>query len=198
MQSTSLIRSQGLKDILNIIGFIVAVIIGAWLINSLIFRSFSVSGPSMEPTLYTGDRLIISRLPLTWQSISGDQYLPDRGDVVVFKNPHYQPGMQDEYIVKRVIGLPGERVVLSDGNITVYNSEFPAGFQPDEAFDGPTYPTAGSGEFQVPTGELFVVGDHRQPGFSLDSRNGLGTVPLDDLIGPVALRIYPFEAARTF
>lgn len=198
MHSSFLSRHQGVKDTLNIVGFIVAVIIGAWLINSLVFRSFSVSGPSMEPTLYTGDRLIVSRLPITWQYISGEPYVPERGQVIVFKNPHYQPGLQDEYIVKRVIGLPGEKVVVDNGQITVYNNQHPEGFQPDEQYDGPTSPTAGMSEVQVPVGEIFVAGDHRQQGYSLDSRNGLGTVSLEDLIGPVAFRIYPFEVIRTF
>lgn len=191
-------KHETLKDIFGVVGFIAAVLIGAWLINAMVFRSFNVSGPSMEPTLQTGDRLIVSRLPSTWNFLTRSDYIPERGQVIVFKNPHFAAGMDDEYIVKRVIGLPGERVVVAGGIITVYNSEHPDGFQPDKASRGPTSPTSGSADIEVPVGEIFVAGDHREEGYSLDSRNGLGTIPLEDIIGPVALRIYPFDALRWF
>lgn len=184
---------------LGVIGFILAVIIGAWLINVFLFRSFSVSGPSMETTLYTGDRLIVNRLPVTWAHIQGNAYLPQRGQVIVFKNPAFQTGMQDEYIVKRVIGLPGDRVVLKDKSYTVYNAQHPTGFNPDlytEVDDAPH--TDGAIDVEVDQNEIFVSGDHRQEGYSYDSRNGMGNIPLYDVIGPVGLRIYPFTKVRTF
>ena len=188
-----------LRDILGVIVFVLAVIIGAWLINMFLFRSFSVSGPSMESTLYTNDRLIVNRLPVTWAHIQGKAYEPKRGQVIVFKNPQYRPGMEDEYIVKRVIGLPGERVVLKDEKYTVYNDTNPQGFDPDaltEVSDDPH--TDGEVDRIVPDGELFVSGDHRQEGYSYDSRNGMGTIPFSDVVGPVGLRIYPFNRIRTF
>lgn len=188
-----------LRDILGVVVFILAVIIGAWLINLFLFRSFSVSGPSMEQTLFTGDRLIVNRLPLTWNYVLGKEYRPQRGQVIVFKNPLFEPGMRDEYIVKRVIGLPGERVVLRDGKFTVYNRENPGGFNPDAFTEvGTSVFTDGSTDTTVPEGELFVSGDHRAEGYSYDSRNGMGTIPLYDVIGPVGLRIYPFTRIRTF
>lgn len=198
MQFDYLERHKGFKDTLGIIFFVIAVIIGAWLINLLFFRSFSVSGPSMEPTLYTSDRLIVNRVPVTWSHLRGQAYVPGRGEIIVFKNPLFSQGMQDEYIVKRVIGLPGERVRVKDGVITVFNDAHPTGFQPDKLVTGPTSPTDGNIDKTIPAGELFVSGDHRQEGYSFDSRNGLGTVPFEDIIGPVALRIYPFTGVRTF
>lgn len=159
----------------------------------------------MEETLYTGDRLVVNRLPVTWSQLRNLTYLPERGQVIVFKNPHYAVGVigngseNDEFIVKRVIAFPGERVVLKDGSFTVYNKEHPDGFNPDDYNDGePGSPTTGSIDQVVPTGELFVSGDHREGPYSLDSRNGLGTIPLYDVIGPVILRLYPFDKIRTF
>lgn len=195
---TFLEKHQGLKDVLGIIGFILAVVIGAALINQFLFRSFSVSGPSMEPTLYTGDRLIVNRMPVSWEQIRGQDYVPERGQVIVFKNPHWMPGSLDEFIVKRVIAYPGERVTLSGGILKVYNAEHPKGFLVDQEHPGPTSPTDGEVDIIVPEDELFVAGDHRQEGFSLDSRNGLGTIPYHDLIGPVGLRIFPFTDMRLF
>ena len=188
----------GIKDILGIIGFIIAVVLGAALINQFFFRSFSVSGPSMEPTLYTGDRLIVNRVPVTWAHLQGKSYVPERGQVIVFRNPHWLPGGFDEYIVKRVIGFPGERVTVVNGVMKVYNKENPDGLLVDKVHPGATSPTAGEVDTVVPENELFVAGDHRQEGFSLDSRDGLGTIPYEDLIGPVAMRIYPFTQFQLF
>lgn len=199
MQPTFLTRHPFLKDALSISFFVICVIIGTILINTFIFRSFSVVGPSMEPTLYTNDRLIVNRLPVTWANLQNKAYIPPRGEVIVFKNPMFTTGAEDEYIVKRVIGLPGERVVLKNGVFTVYNDEFPDGFNPDDDNNGePGSPTTGNVDQIVPENEIFVAGDHREGQFSYDSRNGLGTIPTYDIVGPVGLRIFPFDKMRTF
>jgi signal peptidase I len=193
----SIERRQGLKDIFGIISFILAVVIGAWLINSLVFRSFSVTGPSMETTMFTGDRLIVNRLPMTWSALQGKSYMPARGHVIVFKNPLFDQMRSDEYVVKRVIGLPGERVVVTGGRVTVYNKDAPNGFNP---YDGVSvYPSIVTGQVDetVEDGMIFVIGDNRGGQESLDSRNGLGLIPLDNIVGPVSVRVYPFSKFST-
>lgn len=154
----------------------------------------------MEQTLFTGDRLIVSRLPVTLAQLQNKSYVPERGQVIVFKNPQYVPGLGEEYIVKRVIAFPGERVVLKDGVYTVYNSEKPDGFNPDELSGENLQDKYTSGEAdQVVTDDtLFVSGDHREGSYSKDSRNGLGLIPYYDIIGPVSVRIFPFDKIRTF
>ena len=153
----------------------------------------------METTLYTGDRLIVDRLPVTWAQLQNKQYVPERGQIIVFKNPQFTAGSPDEYIVKRVIAFAGERVSLNDGHYTVYNSAHPKGFNPDDANHGePGGPTVGNVDVIVPDGTLFVSGDHRQGNYSFDSRNGLGYIPLYDVVGPVSIRIWPLPDVRTF
>lgn len=202
MEASFLQRHPFVKDALNIAIFIFCVLIGTLLINTFIFRSFSVIGPSMESTMYTNDRLIVNRLPVTWAQLQNKSYIPERGQIIVFKNPHYSTGMSDEYIVKRVIAFPGERITIQDGHYVVYNDEFPDGFNPDDANHGePGAPTSGTADEIVPVGELFVSGDHRQGNYSLDSRNGssgLGTIPFYDVVGPVSMRIFPFDKVRGF
>ena len=199
MEPTFAQRHPWLKDSAGLLFFGLAVLVGTILINTYVFRSFNVEGPSMEKTLYTGDRLIVDRLPVTWAQLQNKPYIPNRGQVIVFKNPQYTSGNPDEFIVKRVIGFAGERVVLNDGKYTVYNDQNPTGFNPDDANNGePGSPTTGNVDVTVPEGTLFVSGDHRQGNYSYDSRNGLGYIPLYDVVGPVSLRIYPFTAIRGF
>ena len=169
------------------------VVIGAWLINSLVFRSFSVTGPSMQTTMHTGDRLIVNRLPMTWNAIIGRSYQPQRGHVIVFQNPRYAEMRHDQFIVKRVIGLTGDRVVIRNGTITVYNPEHPNGFDPYDTIDIEPSDVTGLVDRTVGEGQIFVIGDNRGGEESMDSRNGLGTVPLKNVVGPVSLRIYPFD-----
>lgn len=192
-------RHPWLRDAAGLLFFGLAVLLGTIIINTYVFRSFNVEGPSMESTLYTGDRLIVDRLPVTWAELQNKQYIPDRGQVIVFKNPQFTAGKPDEYIVKRVIAFPGERVVLKDGQYTIFNNQYPDGFNPDDAnHNEPGKPTTGSVDVIVPEGTLFVSGDHRQGNYSFDSRNGLGFIPFYDVVGPVSMRIFPFTGIRTF
>lgn len=199
MEATFFQRHPVFKDAFNITIFITCVLIGTLLINTFVFRSFNVLGPSMEKTLFTGDRLIVNRLPVTWSQLQNKQYIPERGNVIVFKNPMYNTNLGDEYIVKRVIAFPGERVTVKNGILTVYNAEHPNGFRPDDNNKGePGSPTSGEVDTTVTEGTLFVSGDHRQDDYSYDSRNGLGLIPYYDVVGPVGFRIYPLNTIRSF
>lgn len=199
MEASFFTRHPFLKDAINIVVFIILVVIGTTLVNSFVFRSFNVVGPSMEPTMETGDRLIVNRLPVTLAQLQNTPYVPQRGQVIVFENPQFARGLDDEYIVKRVVGLPGERVVLNNGVFTVYNNQFPDGLDPDASLtDEPNGPTVGAVDVVVPEGEVYVVGDNRVGNNSYDSRSGLGTIPLFDIIGPVGLRVFPFNEVRNF
>ena len=194
-------RHPRLRDGFGLITFVAGVIIGTLLINAFIFRSFNVDGPSMEPTMYTGDRLIVNRLPVTVAQLQNKPYVPQRGQIIVFKNPNFNPSLgRDEYIVKRVVAFAGERVTVKNGRVTVYSKEQPHGFNPDTGVNHnePSQPTSGDVDTVVSDGTLFVMGDHRQGGYSCDSRNCMGNIPLFDMVGPVSVRIFPFTKVRTF
>lgn len=199
MKSNFWQRHPRIADALGIFLFVIAVTVGTILINTFIFQSFTVVGSSMEPTFQDGDKVLINRLPITWANLTNTKYIPQRGEIIIFQNPQYVVGMKDQYIIKRVIAFAGEKVVVKDGKITVYNSKHPDGFNPDSNFNGePKTNTSHEGEWVVPENELFVSGDNREGDNSYDSRAGLGTVPLYKVVGPVMLRIFPFNKIRNF
>lgn len=185
-------KHSGLVSLAQLIlGPILLVII----INLYVFQPYQVFGSSMTPTLAEGDRLIINKLGKSWSKIAPGKHIPKRGDIIVFHT-----NLRDEIqLIKRVIGLPGEKVVVKDGIITVYNKEFPNGFNPDEAWND-TLPKIRTGNTTVTLGdnELFVSGDNRLSGGSLDSRNDLGPIQLDSVVGELIFRMFPLNSAEVF
>ena len=187
---------ETLGDLLYLFLFTITVALIVVALNALIFRTFHVVGGSMEPTLEQGDQLIINKVPVTWGKLTGQPWQPTRGQVIVFTNPMRDARGNEQHVIKRVIGLPGERVVVEDGKLTIFNQENPDGFQPDDNLSGPTSPTSGSVDRVVPDGELFVAGDNRDGQRSLDSRNGLSTVPLREIEGVAWVRFWPLNQWR--
>jgi signal peptidase I len=204
-------RHPLLKDISSLILFVAAIAIGTIVINTYIFRSYNVVGVSMENTLHNNDRVIVNRLAVSLAHAKGEEYIPERGQVIVFANGEAEgpltcdidPTIRDQFIIKRVIAFPGERVTVKDGKVTVFNEQNPNGFSPDDSTrksdtDGPKKNTSGEVDMIVPAGEIFVAGDNREGTHSYDSRYGLGTVPFCRIIGPVSLRLFPFNKMRIF
>ncbi len=189
------VNRERLGSIVSTILIVIAAPAIALMINAFVFQSYEVDGSSMEPTLQNTNRLIINKVPKTWASIRGKDYLPGRHDIIVF----HKPNNEAEQLIKRVIGLPGERVVVKDGKITVYNTTNPEGFNPDVGeYAEKLSPTDGEVDVTVKEGEVFVCGDNRIPGASLDSRSALGNVPLDLIVGKLTLRLLPLSELQTY
>lgn len=192
-------HNNRIRDFANIIFFVAAVVCGTLLMNAFIFRSYSISGGSMEPTLFQNDRVIVNRLPVTWSQIKNIDYIPKRGQIIVFENPQHASRQQDRYLIKRVIGLPGDHITIKNNKITIINSDNPTGFDPDLNLSDKMISSISDevDDIVVKDKYLFVVGDHRD-GHSYDSRNGLGQVPFHNVIGPVSIRLFPLTNFRTF
>lgn len=156
----------------DVMGTIVPAIIIALLIHVFLAQATRVYGQSMEPNLHTNERLVIEKLSYRFHG-------PRRGDVVVL----HDPGGSPELLIKRVVGLPGERVTVADGRV------FIDGVPLDEPYlDQDTL--GGGRSWVVPPLTVFVMGDNRSA--SRDSRT-FGPVSLDQIIGRALVRYWPLD-----
>ncbi|OGL34463.1 signal peptidase I [Candidatus Saccharibacteria bacterium RIFCSPHIGHO2_12_FULL_47_16b] len=163
----------------------------ALFISAFVLQSYQVDGQSMEPTLANGDRLIVNKVPRTISRLSGNNYTPARGDIVIFNQSGVEFGFsQPKQLIKRVIGLPGEHLIVKDGVISVINRYHPDGYNPDIAGDYrvPSQSTPGDVDVELDDNEIFVVGDNRAN--SEDSRH-FGSVNQRHVIGKLMLRLLP-------
>jgi signal peptidase I len=166
----------GLEVLANVAVIVILVVT----LRSYVLSPFQVHGPSMCDTLNqfderclrsNGEYILIYKFG--YQNIWGWQVgLPDRGDIVVFTPPD---ATDDEYYIKRIIGLPGETVEVRDGYVYVINEENPEGFLLEESsylnelnLGHTDVPLQSMSSFEVPEGYYFVMGDNRRA--SSDSR----------------------------
>lgn len=195
-------KKETIREIISTIGVLIAALLVAFGLIAWVFQSYEVDGESMEATLQNKDRLIVWKVPRTIARITGHQYVPNRGEIVIFVESGLANfGSSDtKQLIKRVIGLPGERVVVKSGVITVYNQEHPEGFQPDKTMphaDKIIEETSNVRDYDVTLekDELFVCGDNR--GNSYDSRT-FGPIETDQVVGTLSLRLLPISNIEKF
>lgn len=141
-------------------------------IRLFLYEPFDVIGPSMQPTLQSGDFVVVNKWIYQFKQ-------PNRGDIVVFH------ALEEKDYIKRVIALPGEKVEMKNGQLKINGKVF------DEPYLPPTVKTDDFAEQTVPQGKLFVMGDNRLN--SRDSRDpDLGTISMDELVGRVDFIYWPF------
>ena len=157
----------------------ILIIIGlTYLIITFVGQRTRVSGSSMETTLSDGDNLIVDKLTYRFKD-------PKRYDIVVFPYQYEK----NTYYIKRIIGMPGETVRISDGYVYI-NGECLV----SDIYGAELIPTPQSAEEPITLGEdeYFVMGDNRN--HSQDSRDpSVGVIRREDLIGRAWVRIYPFD-----
>jgi signal peptidase I len=190
---------QALRDIISIGGVLISALLLAFCLITFVFQSYQVDGPSMQTTLQNADHLIVWKVPKSLANLTHRAYIPNRGDVIVFNEPNLSDYGQDngKQLIKRVIGLPGERVVVKNGILTVYNKEHPEGFQPDKDLPYGKVIVTTPGNIDVTVGEkqIYVCGDNRTN--SLDSRV-FGPIDSSNIVGKLVLRVLPLNAFKKF
>lgn len=187
---------------LTTIGILLLAPLIAILLTVFVFQSYQVDGPSMQNTLHNNDRLIVWKLPRTWARITHHQYIPKRGDIIILTESglsNYGDTQDTKQLVKRVIGLPGDHIVIKDHHITIYNQQHPNGFDPDKTLPyGKEFsipPTDNNLDVTLSSTQLFVCGDNRPD--SLDSRI-FGPIETNQVVGKLIARIYPFSDIEKF
>lgn len=180
--------------------FLLAFIIFAP-IKLFLFQPFFVQGASMEPNFENSQYLIVKEFGYKKISIGtenkellavGPFKQLERQTPVVFRYPKNPK----QYFIKRVIGLPGEKVEVNDGKVTIYNAENPNGFVLDEKrYLSDTVKTKPDITMNLADDQYFVMGDNRNA--SSDSRSW-GPVPEKDIVGKVLLRAWPLNKLAIF
>ncbi len=155
------------------------------LLHDYVITSFSVPSPSMQPTLDPGDRIIVDRLSYDLHSIH-------RGDIVVFHRPaaEHCGGPEVSYLVKRVIGLPGDRISSQGNTVLIDGRPLSEPWLPQDDPLG-----LAISPMTVPTGDYYVLGDNRDD--SCDSRYW-GVVQKSLIVGRVDARIWPIDRIHWF
>ncbi len=156
----------------DLVGTVLPAIVIALLIHLFLAQATRVYGQSMEPNIHADQRLVIEKLSYHFHG-------PRRGDVVVLRDP----AGSDELLIKRVIGLPGERVSVVNGHVSVDGMSLTEPYLDQNTENS-------SRSWVVPPLHVFVMGDNR--GASRDSRS-FGPVAIDQLVGHAVFRYWPLS-----
>lgn len=164
------------------IAILAGVTIG--LVRYFIFKPFYVKGQSMESTFFEKEYLIIDEITYRFRD-------PVRGEVLVFRSPT----KPDDFYLKRLIALPGERVKVEENKIIIYNNEHPQGLVLDEPYLDLGTVTEGKESVTLGPNQFYVLGDNREQSF--DSRR-FGPIDDDAIVGRAWLRGFPFNRIGLF
>jgi signal peptidase I len=173
-------RWQRWRGVLITVVIAIAVAFG---VRTFLFESFYVPSGSMLPTIQIGDHMIVEK-------IAYDLHPVEFGNIVVFHTPKNDPVAPDvHFLVKRVIGLPGQVIWSHDGQVYINGRQKPEPFLPRGVV------TTGIPRQRIPQGEVYVLGDNRED--SADSRV-FGPIPESSIVGQVVLIYYPLSQWRIF
>jgi signal peptidase I len=164
-------KSGGFLEFLIIFLVTFALVFG--FVRPFVVEAFYIPTESMIPTLEVGDRVFVNKFVYRFAQ-------PERGDVVVFKS--VEDG-GDEELIKRIVGVPGDEIIVRNGVLFVNNERWEESYVNSELRDGSFF-----GPMTVPEGKVFVMGDNR--GNSRDSRF-FGPVPMENIEGKAFVIFWP-------
>jgi signal peptidase I len=167
-----------MKEVWEFVKYAVIALVLVIPIRMFVAQPFIVSGESMVPNFHNGEYLIVDELSYLLKG-------PSRLDVVIFKYPKDRT----RFFIKRIIGMPNERIVIKDSKITIYNEKNPTGFTLEENYlkEAEFYSDE---EYTTGKDEYFVLGDNRNQ--SSDSRVW-GKLDRKLMIGRAFLRLLPIK-----
>ncbi len=182
-------ESVWLRLLLFVLEVIAICLIVLFILRLLVLHPYTVIGVSMYPTLEEKDEVYVNALSYAFRD-------PERGDIVVLIPPHDT----DKFYVKRIIGLPGDKVeIRGDGQVIIYNDRYPSGISLREEYLRENYSTNGYVVEKLRDDEYFVMGDNRE--HSSDSRGSMQnanamntgdwTLPKKNIVGKVVYRLNP-------
>lgn len=164
---------EWIKDIA--IAVIIAIVVMQFIKPTIVKES------SMEPNFIGNDYLFVSKQ--SYKLFGGK---PEMGDVVVFRSNLKDSNGNNKLLIKRVIGVPGDKIAITDGKVYVNGKEI------DDSYTKDQYTNGEIQDLVVPKGKVFCLGDNRT--VSIDSRYPeVGFVPEDDIVGKVVFRLIPFN-----
>lgn len=169
-------RSIG-REILSNIPFIVFALLMGFLVMHFVAQRTQVKGPSMQPTLYNNDNLIIDKISYRFRD-------PERFDIIVFPFQY----AEDTYYIKRIIGLPGETIQITEGVVYIDGEVL------EEDYGKEVMNSSGRAEepIELADNEYFVLGDNRNN--STDSRfTSVANIKREDIVGRTWIRIWPLN-----
>jgi signal peptidase I len=177
-----------LVSVLEVAEVVVVALGAVFVVRSFLVQPFLVSGASMAPSFENGNYLLVDELTYRFRP-------PERGEVVVFRYPNDE----STYFIKRIVGLPGDRIVIKDGVVTVVSPAHPEGERLTEPYLAAGMTTAvrrqDEANVTLGPGEYFVLGDNRS--YSFDSRDW-GPLKTTEIIGLVRLRLWPLTGLTVF
>jgi signal peptidase I len=173
-----------LASLLEIFEIAVIAIVAVVLVRTFLIQPFAVVGDSMLPNFSSGNYVLVDELTYRIRP-------PERGEVVVLHDPEDY----STYFIKRIIGLPGERVTIASDTVTVYNASNPAGLTLDESYLPQGTVTSGNETYTLSSSTYLLLGDNRPE--SYDSR-AWGPLPTKDIVGLVRVRLWPPDAVTAF
>lgn len=172
------------RGLFEVVETLLLTVLIFFLVHTFVAQPFRVEQRSMEATLLPEQYVLVDKLTPRWAPY-------ERGDIVVFEPPESMRSGSGAPFIKRVIGLPGDRVKLEDGLVLVNGVELDEPYLFERRGEPePTEPGGDGDSWVVPVGSLFVMGDHRSA--SADSRE-FGPIDTSTVLGRALLRYWPFD-----